>query len=220
MPAWDRAGAMFVAAVGPFEAAKLRLLNGPHSTIAYLGYLAGFEYVHEVMAEPELRRCVTGLMEQEILPAVDPPPGLDLGNYARDLQKRFENRALEHRTWQIAMDGSQKLPQRLLDTIRHRIREDRSYDRLALAVAAWMIYARGKDLDGKRIDVRDPLAERTAELGRAANGSASRLVDGFLGLTDVFGEDLSADRGFAATLEARAKTLLGRGVLAAVREVS
>ena len=220
VPAWDRAGAMFVAAVGPFEAAKLRLLNGPHSTIAYLGYLAGFEYVHEVMAEPELRRCVTGLMEQEILPAVDPPPGLDLGNYARDLEKRFENRALEHRTWQIAMDGSQKLPQRLLDTIRHRIREDRSYDRLALAVAAWMIYAGGKDLDGKRIDVRDPLAERTAELGRAANGSASRLVDGFLGLTDVFGEDLSADRGFAATLEARAKTLLGRGVLAAVREVS
>ncbi len=220
VPAWDRAGAMLVSAVGPFEAAKLRLLNGPHSTIAYLGYLAGFEYVHEVMATPELRRCITELMEQEILPAVDPPPGLDLTAYARDLRKRFGNHALEHRTWQIAMDGSQKLPQRLLDTIRRRIREDRRYDRLALAVAAWMIYATGKGLDGKRIDVRDPLAERTAEIGRVADGSASRLVEGFLKLADVFGEDLSADRAFAATLEARAETLLARGVVAAVEELS
>ncbi len=220
VPGWDRAGAMLVAAVGPFETAKLRLLNGPHSTIAYLGYLAGFEYVHEVMARPELRRCITELMEREILPAVDPPPGLDLDAYARDLRNRFENRALEHRTWQIAMDGSQKLPQRLLDTIRRRIREGRRYDRLALAVAAWMIYATGKDLDGKAIDVRDPLAERTAALGRTANGSAPRLVEGFLGLTDVFGEDLSANREFRTALEARATTLLARGVLAAVEELS
>lgn len=220
VPAWDRAGAMLVPAVGPFEAAKLRLLNGPHSSIAYLGYLAGFDYVHEVMATPELRHYVVELMEREILPAVEPPPGLDLGAYARELRGRFENRALEHRTWQIAMDGSQKLPQRLLDTIRQRIREDRSYDRLALAVAAWTIYAAGRDLDGKSIDVRDPLAERTAEIGRAANGSASRLIEGFLQLVDVFGEDLSVDRRFAATLEARAKALLERGVLAAVGELA
>jgi len=213
VPAWDKAGALIVPAVGPFETAKLRLLNGPHSAIAYLGYLAGFEYVHEVMANPALNRYVDELMSMEIMPAVDPPPGLDLELYARELRQRFENPALEHRTWQIAMDGSQKLPQRLLNTIRRRIREGQDYERLALAVAAWLVYAAGTGLDGKAIDVRDPLAETTAGFGKTANGSAAVLVERFLTLKTVFGDDLVENRDFARTLEQQAGRLLEHGIL-------
>ncbi|MEM8814390.1 MAG: mannitol dehydrogenase family protein [Pseudomonadota bacterium] len=216
IPAWDRAHAMIVPAVGPFENAKLRLLNGPHSSIAYLGYLAGFEYVHEVMAEPKLARYVADLMDMEILPMVDPPPGLELAAYARELRRRFENHALQHRCWQIAMDGSQKLPQRLLNTIRRCIRGGRSYERLALAVAGWLVYASGTDLAGRAIDVRDPLAERMREFGEAAKGDPAQLVRNFLSLEEVFGEDLMADRAFAGKLEARTRELLTEGVLAAL----
>ena len=220
VPAWDRAGALIVPSVAPFETAKLRLLNGPHSAIAYLGYLAGFEYVHEVMANPSLKRFVEELMSNEILPAVDPPPGLDLESYARELRRRFENPALEHRTWQIAMDGSQKLPQRLLNTIRYRIAGGLPYECLALAVAAWLVYAAGVDLEGRPIDVRDPLAERTAEFGRAANGSAAVLVDRFLTLRTVFGDDLIQDRAFARTLERQTAKLLQHGILSALEQAA
>jgi len=213
VPAWGRAGALIVPSVAPFETAKLRLLNGPHSAIAYLGYLAGFEYVHEVMANPSLKRYVEQLMSTEIMPAVDAPPGLDLESYTRELRQRFENPALEHRTWQIAMDGSQKLPQRLLNTIRRRIREGHGYERLALAVAAWLVYAAGTGLDGKAIDVRDPLSETTAGFGETANGSAALLVERFLTLETVFGDDLIRDRAFARTLEQQTSRLLQYGIL-------
>ena len=220
VPAWDKAGALIVPAVGPFETAKLRLLNGPHSAIAYLGYLAGFDYVHEVMANPALKRYVEELMSAEIMPAVDPPPGLDLERYARELRQRFENPALEHRTWQIAMDGSQKLPQRLLNTIRRRIREGQAYDRLALAVAAWLVYATGTGLDGKAIDVRDPLADTTAGFGRTADGSAAVLVEQFMTLETVFGDDLIQDRAFARTLERQARRLMQHGILETLEQAA
>ncbi len=120
-PDWDRAGAMFVKQVAAFELMKLRMLNGAHSTLAYLGYLAGCETVAAAMAAPGFARLVEDLMALEAAPTLPPLPGLDLAAYRRDLIARFRNPALRHRTWQIAMDGSQKLPQRLLNTIRARL---------------------------------------------------------------------------------------------------
>ena len=207
-PAWDAAGARIVSDVAAFETAKLRLLNGPHSAIAYLGYLAGHDYVHEVMADPVLSRFVAALMDGEILPTVAEPPGMPLGPYAEELRERFRNPALDHKTWQIAMDGSQKLPQRLLNTVRDRRALGLGYDRLALAVAGWMRYAGGRDLAGRPVDVRDPLAQRMAAFG---GGDASSTVGAFLGLRDVFG-DLSDDPDFARTVTAQLEALLRLGV--------
>ena len=107
--------------MAPYELMKLRLLNGSHSTLAYLGYLAGYETVSDVMADAAFARLVRGLMDEEVTPTLTVPPGADLAGYKRSLQERFANPALKHRTWQIAMDGSQKLPQRLLGTIRDRL---------------------------------------------------------------------------------------------------
>ena len=133
-PAWDAAGATFVHDVAPYELAKLRLLNGSHSTLAYLGYLAGHETVADAMAAPGFASLVRGLMLEEAAPTLPRVPGLDLIDYSASLLDRFRNPALRHRTWQIAMDGSQKLPQRLLGTARDCLAAGRPFPRVALGI--------------------------------------------------------------------------------------
>ncbi len=157
-PAWHRVGGELVSDVAPFETMKLRLLNGSHSALAYLGYLGGHETIGDCAADPAYRRFVEALWREEIMPVTPTPPGTDLDAYARSLLARYDNPAIRHRTWQIAMDGSQKLPQRILATIRLRLDAALPIARLALVVAAWMVYAGGIDESGKPIDVRDPLA--------------------------------------------------------------
>ncbi|MGL4975540.1 MAG: mannitol dehydrogenase family protein, partial [Bosea sp. (in: a-proteobacteria)] len=130
-PAWEHVGAQMVQQVEPFEFMKLRLLNGAHSTLAYLGYLAGHETVAEASADPALADMLKCLWA-EIIPTVPQPPRVDLEAYTVALLARFQNPAIRHRTWQIAMDGSQKLPQRLLGTISDRLKAGKSIDTLSL----------------------------------------------------------------------------------------
>ncbi len=190
-------GATLVADVAPFELMKLRLLNGSHSLLAYLGYLAGHETVSDAMAAPGFGALIERFMDDEVAPTLLPPNDFDLGNYAAELRARFRNRALAHRTWQIAMDGSQKIPQRWLGTLRARIETGQSCARLALGLAAWMQYVTGFDLEGARIDVRDPLAERFAAIAMANPESASYAA-AMLAVREVFAEDLVTPRLVAA----------------------
>ena len=158
-PPLESAGVQFVSDVRPFELMKLRMLNGSHSTLAYLGYLAGHEFVSDAVADTDFRRLVHGLMTDEVIPTLPADLG-DLAAYRDALIVRLANPALRHRTWQIAMDGSQKLPQRLLGTIHDRLSRNEPIVRAALGVAAWMRYVTGIDERGEAIDVRDPLASR------------------------------------------------------------
>ncbi|CAN7332006.1 mannitol dehydrogenase family protein [Rhizobium sp. LjRoot98] len=212
-PAWEEAGAIFIPEVSAFETMKLRLLNGSHSTLAYLGLLAGAETVAEAMALPGMEALIEGLMREEVSPTLPPLAGFDLAAYRGDLIQRFKNPALRHRTWQIAMDGSQKLPQRLLGTIRARRRAGTSCDRLVLGVAAWMYYARGVDEAGKAIDVRDPLAGRIRALSQGLD-DPEEIVAAFLGLTEVFADDLGGDANFRVGLVDGLSRLLSTGAAA------
>ncbi len=214
-PAWEKAGAVFTTDVAAFEAMKLRLLNGSHSTLAYLGYLAGAETVAEAMALPGMEALVAGMMAEEIAPTLPPLPGLDLAAYRAALLSRFRNRALRHRTWQIAMDGSQKLPQHLLGTIRDRLAAGAPFQRLALGVAAWMRYVQGVDEAGKAIDMRDPLAGRIAALLAPLDAPEDRGA-ALLGIGEIFGEDLPADQVFREAVLAALTGLTDRGAAAAV----
>jgi fructuronate reductase len=209
-PAWDMAGATFAADVAPFELMKLRLLNGAHSTLAYLGFLAGHETVTAAMAAPGFSRFIRDMMDEEVTPELPPIAGFDVTAYKDQLITRFRNPALRHRTQQIAMDGSQKLPQRLLSTIRARLARGAPFPRLALGVAAWMRYATGYDESGRAIDVKDPLA---AEISRRTQGKqdAKALIDAYLGLGAVFGDDLPADLRFRGALEQALRALLDAG---------
>ena len=197
-PPFEQVGAELVLDVTPFEHMKLRMLNGSHSSLAYLGYLAGHQYVSDAIARPEFRSFIHGLMTEEVMPTLD-MPGTDLQGYRDKLLDRFRNPALKHRTWQIAMDGSQKLPQRLLGTIADRLRHNQSIERLTLGVAGWMRYVGGEDESGSPIDVRDPLAERFAAIAAEHTDPIAR-VDALLGITDVFGTELPQSDLFRNTL--------------------
>jgi Mannitol-1-phosphate/altronate dehydrogenases len=116
-PEWEKAGAELVADVIPFEEMKLRMLNGSHSFLAYLGYLAGYQHINDCMEDANYRKAAHALMLKEQAPTLK-VKGVDLPRYADLLIERYSNPALKHRTWQIAMDGSQKLPQRMLDSVR------------------------------------------------------------------------------------------------------
>ncbi|MCW6509370.1 mannitol dehydrogenase family protein [Lichenifustis flavocetrariae] len=218
-PAWDEAGATFVRDVAPFELMKLRLLNGSHSTLAYLGYLAGHETVAEAMAAPGYTSLIRRMMDEEITTEVPPLAGFDLDGYKASLIARFQNPALRHRTWQIAMDGSQKLPQRLLGTIRGRIVRGAPFERLALGVAAWLRYVTGVDDKGAPIDVRDPLA---ADLKRRTAGmiEAGALVESVIGVESVFGRDLPREPIFRSTVERALSLLLAEGAAATVARLA
>lgn len=155
-PAWEDFGVTMVGDVGPFEDMKLRLLNGSHSAIAYLGLLSGHATVDRAFADPAIRAFVDALWA-EAIPTLPKNAGLDTASYTAELAERFSNTALAHRTAQIANDGSQKLPQRIVASALECIEAGAVPEHLTLVIAAWIAAceARGKTLPERHFT--DPL---------------------------------------------------------------
>lgn len=215
-PAWEIAGVKMVARVDEFETMKLRLLNGTHSACAYLGYLAGLATIARVMATREFPQFLLRMMDEEIIPGLMVSEDMDIESYKSSVLDRFANRALAHETRQIAMDGSQKLPQRLLGSVRSALENDLPLDCLALSVAAWMRYVTGRDERGGTIAVSDPLASKLYEVGQAGAGDVDKLVDGYLGLEGIFGSDLRGSYRFKTAVRTALTTLYHEGTLQTV----
>jgi fructuronate reductase len=194
------AGAILAADVSIFERAKLRLLNGAHSTLAYLGLLRGWSLVSEAMTDPALANFVEDMMRQEIAPSLTPAPDLDISTYIDEVLRRFRNPAMEHRLLQIAGDGSQKLPVRLLETVGEAIDAGRPFLRLATAAAGWMTFVR-QCARNREPKITDPLAERLGEIGRRCNGDPRHDVGLFLNLEAVFPPRLARNARLRAALE-------------------
>jgi fructuronate reductase len=218
-PRLEEFGAELVTDVAPYETMKLRLLNGSHSTLAYLGYLAGYETIAETMQDDAFRRLAENLMDNETGPTLVLPAGADVASYKRSLIARFRNKGLRHRTWQIAMDGSQKLPQRLLAPARDLLAAGAPFDRIALAVAGWARYVTGIDEHDRPIDVRDPLASRLRELADEAGRDPRRMAAALLGVREVFG-DLGVDERFSGALSEALTLLFAVGANEAVRRTA
>jgi len=180
------AGVELVEDVLPYETMKIRLLNGSHSTLAYLGYLAGYAYIRDTMRDPAFVTMIRRLMDQCVTPTLSVPAAFDLERYKDTLIERFANPTLEHRTHQIAMDGSQKLPQRFLETLDACLHMGAGIEPLALAIAGWMRYVTGIDEEGRPIEVQDPMAERFNEIAAEAGNDPARLVHGYLGIVEIF----------------------------------
>lgn len=192
------------------------MLNGTHSPLAYLGYLAGHETISDCMSDPVFSAYVNTLWQSEIIPALTPPPGVSLADYAKALHARYANPAIRHLTWQIAMDGSQKLPQRILGTVGENLTAGRTCPGLMLAIAGWMRYVGAMDEKGAAIDVRDPLAERLKVLSNGAEGAAGKVA-ALLSVREVFSEDLAGK--LQAPVAAAYEALLMKGARAAVEDV-
>lgn len=195
-PRWEVAGAQLVADVAPYEFAKLRMLNGAHSALAYLGLERGHQFVHQAVADPTIRAIVEPLMRGEAAASLSPAPKQDLSAYADALFARFANPALPHALIQIAMDGSQKIPQRWLATLRANAAEGRRCPATLTALAAWLRHVRG---DGA--PVNDPLAERLAALWREVGEGG--IVAALFGERGLFADHWQADAEDRAALDAR-----------------
>ncbi|KGT95808.1 D-mannonate oxidoreductase [Erwinia typographi] len=216
-PAWEKAGAELVSDVLPFEEMKLRMLNGSHSFLAYLGNLAGYEHISDCMADKHFRQASLQLMLDEQAPTLQ-TKGVDLQAYANSLIARYENLAIRHRTAQIANDGTQKLPQRWLDSIRWHLKNGGRYDLLALGVAGWMRYVSGVDEQGQAIEIRDPMREQLAQrVAETAEGE--ERVAALLSLKAVFGEDLAAEPAFVAKVNQFSQLLREKGAKDTVKRV-
>ncbi len=190
-------GASLTSDVTQFERAKLRLLNGAHSTLAYVGRLAGFESVSEAMAAPALADFVARLMRDDIAPTLQVGPALDLRAYSAAVLARFANPALRHELAQIAWDGSKKLPVRLLGTIEDALAAGRPVQRLAIPIAAWMLFARAQVGAGRALI--DPLA---ALLTACVSGGIDEDVERFLELREVFPHALAHSHPFREAIQA------------------
>jgi fructuronate reductase len=171
--------------------------------------------VRDVMGDADL----VAVIERHMAAAaatLDPVPGIDLSDYARDLRLRFSNPAIAHQTYQIAMDGTQKLPQRLLEPALVALERGQSLDPFAFSVAAWMRYAVGAKDDGATFALRDPREAEIRAVVEGAGRNALALATALLALPGLFPARLVETPGFAGAVSRRLETMLAQGMPAAI----
>jgi mannitol 2-dehydrogenase len=193
-PELETVGVQFTDDVHPYEMMKIRLLNASHLLIGYLGTLAGYSYVHEVMADPLIRQAVERLMN-EVTPTLQPVPGIDLDDYKKTLIERFANPKIRDQLPRLCLNSAAKLPKFVLGSLRDALRQGTDINYMSLTIAAWFRYLNGQDDQGNPISIDDPMADVLTE--RAHSGGADPRP--LLGLSEIFG-DLSQSAQFVETV--------------------
>ena len=183
-PPLEQVGVQFTTDVHPYEMMKLRLLNASHSAMGYLGLLAGYQYIHEIMADDLFREYIRRLMDQEVTPLLAPVPGIDLADYKATLLTRFANPTIKDQVTRICLDGSSKVPKFLLPSLSEALASGGQTTLLTLALAGWFRYLRGEDEQGRPYTIDDPRAAELQALARQGKADPGLL----LGLTDLFGD--------------------------------
>jgi fructuronate reductase/mannitol 2-dehydrogenase len=210
-PPLDAVGAVFVDDVEAFARAKRRMLNGGHSALGYIGYLLGHRTTDQAMADPRVATYLDRLLADEIAPILEEPRGFALDDFRATLLERFANPRLGDRLARLCGRGSTKMPAYLLPSLAEARAEGRRIDLLALAVAAWFIYLRGYDLDGRLIRVVDPCTAEIQPLARASTEDPRVL----LGVDRIFG-DLGSDPGVVGAIEDALESIRTDGLGATV----
>ncbi|MEP2029789.1 MAG: mannitol dehydrogenase family protein [Paracoccaceae bacterium] len=203
-PAWEAGGAIFVKDVQPYELMKLRMLNGAHSMLAYLGVMMGCTYVRDVMARPELAQLVERHIgaAQATLPKL---AGVDLDEYRHELMARFANRAIAHRTGQIAMDGTEKLPQRIFSPACDALQMGSDISPFAFSVAVWMFFCASNG--GSCGGLNDPRVNEITQCLQTAT-SPQQISDALHGLPGLFPEMLKQSSDWRQAVTSNLKDLL------------
>lgn len=213
-PAWEAGGAIFVRDVAPYETMKLRMLNGTHSMLAYAGFLSGHRYVREVMRDAALTRLVRRHLGAAAA-TLEPLAGIDLAEYAEALMNRFSNPAIAHETYQIAMDGTEKLPQRILTPALHALRNGQDIRPFAFTIAAWMRYCIGKADDGTSFSLRDP-REDAIHAAVQVQREPSGIVHALSALPGLFPAELAGNEHWNGLVSEILTTMLERNMVAAI----
>ena len=212
-PQWERVGAQFTTDVSAYEIMKMRLLNGSHLAMAYLGALIGYTYVQDIMADELLVSFIESFME-EVTPVVPRIPGVSVAAYKQSLIERFANPTINDQVTRICSEGSAKIPKWLLPSIQQLLDTAASTRLLSLVVASWIFYlSRGEDQQGNSLDIVDARAAELTRVARSA-GSDPRPV---LAIRSIFGDRLPANTGFVRAVEAALRELAHVGAPTAVR---
>jgi len=191
---------------------KLRCLNGAHSALAYIGVVAGFDTVAAAMADSDLSAFIHRLWAEDLVPTVPPVPGTDIDHYTAELEERFRNPAIRHLTLQIAMDGSQKLPPRLIEPALERVRAGGDARCVALVVAAWMRFLSGRNDAGNPYTVSDPLSDRLLRIGESCGNDAGTLVDALFAISDIFVPEIGAHAAFKTAVTENLRAIQADGM--------
>lgn len=183
-PAWETVGAQMVEDVEPYEKMKIRLLNGSHQVMCYIGMLLGYRYAPQAMNDSQIHTLLWRFMNEEATPVVPMVPGIDLDRYKRTLLERFANPAINDQLGRIGTDGAARITEFVLPTVAEELRRGGPVQIGAFTVAAWIRYLNGRDDNGEELPFADARGESLRELARRAGPDASPL----LGIQELFGD--------------------------------
>ncbi|ROV90389.1 hypothetical protein VPNG_10034 [Cytospora leucostoma] len=214
-PAFEKVGVQVVESVHEvekFECHKLRLLNASHTSMAYIAYLAGFEYVHNVIEDPRFNKYLYNMMHDEVKPLLPAIDGVNIDAYIDQLIERFSNPTIMDQINRLTLNGSGKLPQFIMPSIAEQIWQTKGHNfrRLTLSVASWFRYLNGVDEQGKPYTIDDPMAESLQAKAREGGEDPRPLLN----VNNLFGDDLRGDQQFVDELSKALSSLYREGPLA------
>lgn len=196
-PAWEAVGVQLTDDVTPYEEMKIKLLNGSHLALTYLGFLKGYRFVHDTMNDPLFVAYMRAYMDKDVTPQLAPVPGIDLTTYKNTLVQRFSNQAIADQLERVCSDGSSKFPKFTVPTINRLIADGAELKRAALVVAAWALYLKGVDENGQTYAIPDP----RAEFCQALVADDELIVQRLLGVEEIFGTAIAQSAEFVAAFE-------------------
>lgn len=214
-PAWEKVGVQFTDDVSPYEEMKIKLLNGSHLALTYLGFLKGYRFVHETMNDPLFVRYMRAYMDLDVTPQLAPVPGIDLTDYKNTLVARFSNQAIADQLERVCSDGSSKFPKFTIPTINRLIADGRETKRAALVVAAWALYLKGVDENGDTYSIPDP----RATFCQALVADDGLMTDRLLAVEEIFGTAIPRSAAFVAAFEWCCESLREVGVTRTIERV-
>lgn len=182
-PPLEQVGVTFTPDVHAYEVMKIRILNGGHAIIAYPGGLLDIDYVHEAMADPQIRGFLDKVEREEILPIVPPVPGTNLDDYFTLILDRFANPEVADTERRLCLDGSNRQPKFIIPSIADNLAKGTLPRGLILESALWCRYCMGISDAGKVIEPNDPNWDRLHATARAAATDPAE----WLAMEDIYG---------------------------------
>lgn len=194
-PAWEKVGVLFTENVAAYEKIKLRILNGSHQALCYIGILLGHTFVHEATRDPRIRKMVEGMLQREVIPSLVAMPGVELGAYQARVLERFANPAIRDPLFRISTYGTSGIPQFLLPSIEEQLKRG-PVTWLGFVIASWFRCLAGQDDHGREIRTPDPGAPALKEIARRARDNPDAVFSGH----DLFGPRLGQSEAFRASV--------------------
>ncbi|UXZ98806.1 mannitol dehydrogenase family protein [Pseudomonas phytophila] len=208
-PAWEKVGVQFTHDVTPYEEMKIKLLNGSHLALTYLGALRGYRFVHETMNDPLFVAYIRAYMDLDVTPQLASVPGIDLEGYKDTLIERFSNQAIADQLERVCSDGSSKFPKFTVPTINQLILDHGNLERASLVVAAWALYLQGSEGEnGVAYKIVDP----RADFCKALVADDVLIVQRLLDVEEIFGTAIPRSAEFVAAFEKNLNSLKQLGV--------